>query len=112
MGEVYLMSDLLKIRSLCLSGALRWTFHIMVRILQRGIDIDDICNVLFKGEIIEEYPNDYPYPSCLLMGISIGKKWLHVVCGVGDDELWLITAYYPNISEWKSDYKTRRGTMS
>ena len=24
-----------------------------------------------NGEIIEQYPDDYPYPSCLILGVSI-----------------------------------------
>ena len=52
--------------------------------------------------------NDYPYPSCLVYGISVNNKILHIVCGFNGEELWIITAYYPNRDEWNEDMKTRK----
>lgn len=34
----------------------------------REISLEDIQNVINDGELIETYPNDYPYPSCLILG--------------------------------------------
>ena len=96
------------VRILVRHGALRWTNHIMVRLLQRQISHTDIEYALLHGEIIEQYPKDYPYPSCLVFGLCIRNEPLHVVCGMGEDELWLITAYRPNENEWLEDMKTRR----
>jgi hypothetical protein len=93
---------------LCNAGALRWTNHILQRIFQRGINTDDVRNVLNNGEIIEQYPTDYPFPSCLVLGRSMAGKALHVVCGSNGAELWLITAYFPNPGEWAENYKQRR----
>jgi hypothetical protein len=60
-----------------------------------------------SGEIIEQYPDDYPYPSVLILGYSDGKP-LHVVTGVGGEKVWLITAYFPTLAQWENDYKTRK----
>jgi len=60
------------------------------------------------GEIIEEYPTDYPYPSCLILGYTVDDKYLHAVVGVGKEILWLITAYYPNNETWEQSFKTRK----
>ena len=87
---------------------IRWTNHIMVRLLQRNITQEDIEIALLNGEIIEEYEEDYPYPSCLVYGITLNNKILHIVCGVGDIDLWIITAYYPDDLEWEKDLKTRK----
>ena len=87
---------------------IRWTNHIIVRLLQRNITQEDIEIALLNGEIIEEYEEDYPYPSCLVYGITLNNKVLHIVCGVSDIELWIITAYYPNYLEWEKDLKTRK----
>ena len=69
-----------KIRMLTKQEKLRWTNHIMIRLLQRNITQDDIICALLNGEIIEEYENDYPYPSCLVYGINLNNQVLHVVC--------------------------------
>ena len=90
------------------AGALRWTNHVLVRLLQRGITTDDVVCALQSGAIIEQYPTDYPYPSCLVLGCSVNNSNIHVVCGLGVDELWLITVYYPNPDELTADFKVRK----
>ncbi len=87
---------------------IRWTNHVVVRLFQRNISQEDVEKSLLNGEIIEEYENDYPYPSCLVYGISINNEVLHIVCGSNGYELWIITAYYPNNIEWEKDLKTRK----
>ena len=100
--------DMNDIAGLCEARALRWTNHILERIFRRGISSDDIRNVLVYGEIIEQYPADYPFPSCLVLGYIAAGKALHVVCGSNGAELWLITAYFPEPAEWSEDYRQRR----
>lgn len=60
------------------------------------------------GEIIEDYPDDYPYPSSLVLGQSISGQPLHLVCGIGNNTLFVITAYKPNSEKWEADWKTRK----
>lgn len=100
--------DIEVIRQRCHSNALRWTNHIFIRLLQRNITIDSVVCALQNGEIIEQYPTDYPYPSCLVLGLSLDNDYLHIVCGISDTELWLITAYYPNANKWTNDFKIRK----
>ena len=87
---------------------IQWSGHILTRMQQRGIKIKDIINCLSNGEIIEYYEDDYPYPSCLVLGSTDGNKSIHVVCALEGDNIWMITAYYPAKSEWLDDFKTRR----
>ena len=87
---------------------IRWTNHVMIRLLQRNITEKDIENALLNGNIIEEYENNYPHPSCLVYGINLNNQILHVVCGTNGDELWIITAYYPDNIKWEDDMKTRK----
>jgi len=100
--------DMKDIADLCKTRALRWTNHILERIFRRGINTSDIKNVLISGEIIEQYPTDYPHPSCLILGYTAAGNALHVVCGSNGVELWLITAYFPDPTEWSADYRQRR----
>jgi hypothetical protein len=105
MGKVMTIET---IQELCAKKTIRWTNHIVKRLLQRGIEQDDIFNALMTGEIIEQYPDDYPYPSCLVLGLILAMKKFHVVCGANESELWLITAYYPDPDEWSVDFRTRK----
>ena len=97
-----------KIKQLIRDEKIRWTNHVMVRLLQRNINQSDIENAILNGEIIEEYENDYPYPSFLVYGINLNNEVLHIVCGSNGEELWIITAYYPDNIEWENDMKTRK----
>lgn len=102
--------DLDIIKQLCSNGEMRWTEHIFKRLVQRNISMEDVQTVILNGEIIEDYPNDYPFPSCLIFGYRKGGDIIHVVCAPDDEqkELWLITAYIPNKDKWLSDFKTRK----
>ena len=71
------------LKKLCQEDAVSWTNHAMQRLIQRGITVSEVIEAIMTGEVIEDYPDDYPYPSCLLLG---GNK-LHVVCGIGDGKL-------------------------
>ena len=104
MGEINIEC----IRELCENKNMRWTNHVLVRMLKRNININDVENALMTGEIIEQYPDDYPYPSCLLLGLTVKNNPIHVVCGTNILELYLITAYYPNPEEWSEDFKIRK----
>lgn len=88
---------------------LKLTLHAYERVLERKIKTEDIFSVVELGEIIEEYPTDNPYPSCLILGYCGGKP-LHVV--VAKDEFtgvcFLITAYEPEPTLWSADFRRRR----
>ncbi len=100
--------DISNLRKLCEEDSIRWTDHVMKRLLLRGISQADVLQAVYSGEIIENYPDDYPYPSCLLLESDTVGKPLHVVCGRGPEEIWIITVYHPDPEEWESDLKTRK----
>ena len=100
--------DMNKIKQMIESKRIRWTEHIVIRLLQRNIKQEDVEKAILNGEIIEEYADDYPYPSCLIYEVNTNNQVLHVVCGTNGEELWLITAYYPNNTEWQEDLKIRK----
>lgn len=97
-----------EIQDLCQKNKLRWTNHIFIRLVQRNISMADVKHAIMTGEIIESYPDDFPYPSCLIVGINVDNMYIHVVCGSNSEELWLITAYYPDPEKWTEDFKSRK----
>lgn len=100
--------DKLELRKLCIPKNIRITLHAAKRLEQRRIFLKDVIACIMNGEIIEQYPDDYPYPSCLILGMSIEDKYLHVVIGNHESDLFLITAYFPSFDKWESDFKTRK----
>lgn len=53
--------------------------HAKNRCRERGIKQRDVRNCIMTGEIIEQYPGDFPFPSCLVFGYSVENKIIHVV---------------------------------
>ena len=92
--------------------ALFITRHALQRMFERSISEVEIENVVERGIIISEYPDDKPYPSILAYSMT-RKQPLHVVYSIDDSckddrKYFIITVYRPSLEEWNSDYVTRR----
>jgi len=96
------------LQSLCKNKSIIWSVHILRRLQERGIFRKDVVNAILTGEIIEQYPDDKPYPSCLILGESDKGYPLHVVCSTDGETVKTITAYYPNSEKFLSDNRTRK----
>jgi hypothetical protein len=83
--------------------------HAAKRMLQRGIRAVDVEAVVAHGEMIEDYPEDTPFPSRLLLGAPAGQP-LHVVAAdePGTGVTYVVTAYYPTPAQWDADFRRRR----
>ena len=88
----------------------RLTKHATTVRLERSITISAMERALLTGEIIERYPDDLPYPSCLVLGWLASGDPLHIVCSRGNVEpaLRIVTLYEPEDALWESNYKTRK----
>lgn len=66
--------------------------------------------ILINGEIIEDYSNDRPLPSYLILGFAENQKPIHAVVAIDVDEqiIWVITVYSPSLREWEDGYKRRK----
>lgn len=79
------------IQQLLLAGNIRWTSHSLERMGERDVSIEDVKRCIATGEIIEEYPDDYPYPSCLFFGYTLENREIHVVVGCDEEKIYIIT---------------------
>jgi hypothetical protein len=98
--------DIIELREKCTDDTIAVTQHLVLRMHERGIKYDEIIAVIKSGEIIEDYPDAFPCPACLIL--SAVPYPLHVVCGLGHDKLFIITAYKPTTEEWTSNWKVRK----
>ena len=80
----------------------------MERCRERGIVVKDIMNAVMTGEIIEYYPDDFPFPSCLVSGQSLKGDIIHICMSDEGESSKVITAYYPSLDKWNDDFKTRK----
>lgn len=84
------------------------TNHAAERFRERKISAQDIYSAIDTGEVIEQYPNDYPYPSCLVLGKNLRDEKIHAVLSDEGTASRIITAYFPDIDKWSADFKVRR----
>ena len=68
------MIDINNLRSYYEQERVIITIHAQERLRQRGIRAKDVRNCIMTGEIIEQYPDDFPFPSCLIFGQSVNEK--------------------------------------
>ncbi len=83
--------------------------HSLTRMFQRCIDPEIVELSLISGKIIENYPEDTPYPSFLVLHF-INDKPIHIVASIdiSDQTIFIITAYYPDVKIWENDFENRR----
>jgi len=84
------------------------TDHADEEAVNDNLTYEEIYYSVMQGEIIEDYPNDNPYPSCLIMGKNFSGEPIHSVWAYNPESLWtvLITVYRPNPERW-IDWKVR-----
>lgn len=83
--------------------------HAIKRMFERGITETDVQTALATGQVIEDYPTDYPLPSCLWLG-HIDARPVHVVFADNKerDERIIITVYEPDPAQWTADFTARK----
>lgn len=86
----------------------RITDHADEETVDDGLTYEEIYFSVINGEIIEDYPEDKPYPSCLILGKNFMGEPIHSVWAYNPENLWavLITVYRPDPKRW-IDWKER-----
>lgn len=86
----------------------QFSVHATKRMFERSISVDDVIEMIEHGEMIEDYPTDWPYPSRLLLA-WFGGRPLHAVIAenAGANELIVVTLYEPDPAKWDSEFKRR-----
>jgi len=85
--------------------------HAIQRMYQRVISEAEVRHAIATGETVEDYPDDTPYPSRLVLGWN-GRRPIHVVVAdnVDEEENIVITVYEPDPLEWEPDFKRRKNS--
>ena len=91
------------------AGRVVWRAHVLRRMVERGINRSEVVGAVVTGEVIEEYTDDSPYPSALVLGF-LEDRPLHVVVSFDESgpDTYIITAYEPSPDKFELDWRTRR----
>lgn len=74
----------------------------------RMISTSEVRQVIEKGELIEDYPDDIRGHSCLILGHGNNNRPIHIVCSPKEDYLSIITAYLPYPGQWEDNFRKRK----
>ncbi len=90
-------------------GQFIFTTHALQAIIVRGIQTEEIMEVIKYGEVIADYPEDKPYPSKLFFNFVHGFP-LHVVAAYNNNDACciIITCYQPDPEMWRNDFKKKK----
>ena len=102
------MYDIESIQALYANHAVIYTQHFRERMKERDIKFADVRMAIHNGQIVEQNVQDMPNPSVLILGYVRDARPLHVVVGMDDSKLVMITVYVPAPSHWEADNKTRK----
>jgi hypothetical protein len=78
------------------------TNHADLEAEEDDLQFEEIFASVLNGEIIEHYPDDKPYPSCLILGTTSNEKPIHSVWAYDQNKqiAILITVYCPDPERW------------
>ncbi len=84
------------------ANRLRFTDHADEEAAADHLTVEEIFFSVLNGEVIEDYPSDRPYPSCLIFGMTPGGVAVHSVWAYnkGNRCAVLITVYRPDPGRW------------
>ncbi len=92
-----------------MAAKLIFRVHAFRRMFERQITVDDVRAVVESGQTIEDYPDDKPYPSRLVLGWTSARP-VHVVVAhdLSENEDIVITVYEPDPELWEDGFRRRR----
>ena len=99
------------IRTLVAAGAVRTSVHASRRLQQKDISYRLLLGSLDAADILELYPDYWHGPSFLARHALPDGRIAHAVWGIAKDTRMpavLITAYWPDSSQWDHEQRTRR----
>jgi hypothetical protein len=101
--------DITKIIEAIRANRIRITDHVDEEAEADKLTFDEIYFSVLHGEVIEEYPTEKPYPSCLIYGQTFSGDPVHSVWAYNESNKWavLITVYRPDPNQW-IDWRKRR----
>ncbi len=101
--------DIIKIQEAIKKGNVNISEHADEELENDAIADGELYYSVLHGEVVEDYADDKPFPSCLIYGMDKNNKPIHSVWAYSDKHkiAVLVTTYIPDPEKW-SNYKTRK----
>lgn len=97
------------LKQVIITSGYRVSNHPDEQALEDDLKISEICYSVKNGEVIEEYADDFPFPSCLVYGCCSNNSPVHRVWAYNENNASavLMTVYRLSPEKW-IDFKQRR----
>ena len=101
--------DITSFKQAVSDGSIIWRKHTLEKMITRNISRAEVLEVIEKGEVIQRYDYDKPFPSALVLGFPSARP-IHVVVAFDEENLeaFIITVYEPDLAIFEPDFKTKR----
>ena len=97
-----------ELRSKIANGRFEFSQHAVDQSIIRHISVQEIHEAFANSQIVEDYPDGKYGPSCLVLGVTLADRPLHILCSYPSRPLVkIVTLYEPDPDQW-IDYRTRR----
>jgi hypothetical protein len=100
-----------EIRQKIIEEQFEFSKHAADQTILRRIQVQEVREAIAKGQIIEDYPDDKYGPSCLISGLTLAQRFLHIQCSYPTRPLLkIITLYEPDPRKWNDNFTQRRSS--
>jgi len=82
-----------RIRAQAVRENIRITQHAQQEMVEESITLDGVLQAVTTAHILENYPKHRRGACCLLNGLAVNGRSLHIVCTTAQEVLIIITAY-------------------
>jgi len=97
------------IHAAILSRFYRVSGHAANEMLADEVSELDAIEGTLSGEIVESYPQAFPFPACLVSGKTVIQTPIHTVWAFDSAKCYaiLVTVYRPDPERWTTNFKVR-----
>jgi hypothetical protein len=87
----------------------QYSTHAVKRMLEKNITTFEVEQTVLQGEVIQEYEDDQPFPSKLMLKF-VEDRPVHIVVAqnIATSECIIITCYEPDVRIWSADFKVKK----
>jgi len=94
-----------RLRQQAQAEAIRITVHAHQEMVEEGVSVDEIYEVLRDATVVENYAEHKRGPCCLVCARTTRGRHVHVVCTTSLERAIIITAYEPQPPKWVTPFE-------
>jgi hypothetical protein len=104
------MAELIEeIRKKITGDQFEFSKHAVDQSILRGIRVQEVIEAITTGQVIEDYPDNKYGPSCLISGLMLANRSIHIQYSYPSRPLIkVITLYEPDLNRWNDNFTKRR----